>query len=158
MAILFFPNWGNLQHYKTRLAPWVKLYTATLQHPKYRALPLAARGLLADLSRLAVETGNAIPDDPAWLSYKLGTKTPLAPLLADLLAGGHLESASTSASASLISQVVSSNQAFSHISPLRRGESESSLRANGKAKTAKPEIVPRKVHPAIQERLKRGGK
>ena len=153
MAILYIPDWDRLQHYKTRLAPWVKLYTSTLQSPKYRALGMAERGLLADLWRLAVETGNAIPDDPAWLAYKLGTDgSMLAPMLDALLADQHIVRASDPASVPLPSPVVlSARQSLSE-----SGDGDALARSNGKR--PQPEAPkPRNVHPAVAARMKARG-
>lgn len=41
------PHWDRFQHYKDRVPPWIKLYTAELAHnPEYARLTAAQRGLL----------------------------------------------------------------------------------------------------------------
>jgi hypothetical protein len=120
MLVLVIPGWADLQHYKTRSAPWVKLYVKTLREPRYRALSASQRGLLADLWRLAVETENKTPADCGWLAHKLGITEPIQPMLDVLLAGRHIVSASIGASGAL---TLSSEYEVQSLSP-SRGESE----------------------------------
>lgn len=150
MAILSVPNWSQLQHYKTRSAPWLKMYTATLRHPKYRVLTLGERGLLADLWRLAVETDNAIPDDQAWLALKLGTTDTLAPMIAHLLAQGHIVDASMSASTPLplVVGTVSTSDSQER-GEFERGEGDRAAH-EGNGRKPQPEAPrPRNVHPSV---------
>lgn len=91
MHVLRIPDWGKLQHYKTRSAPWVKSYRTDLMHETdagrgYLGLCLAARGLLSDLQRLAVETANATPLDLNYIRWKLNIQEEIHGLLDDLLA------------------------------------------------------------------------
>jgi hypothetical protein len=43
------PNWSRFQHYRTREAPWIKVYGALLHKPEYLDLSLTDRGLLHGL-------------------------------------------------------------------------------------------------------------
>lgn len=101
--IIRIVNWGALQHYKTRSAPWVKSYRKDLlpetgEGKSYLALGLAARGLLSCLERLAVETGNATLLDQGWLGWRLQTDEKLGPLLDELLANRRIELAESAIS------------------------------------------------------------
>ena len=76
VKVIRVADWDTLQHYKKRGAPWCKLYRRDLELPRYRALPFDARGLLADLYRMAVETDNLIPLAPEVLAFQLGVTEP----------------------------------------------------------------------------------
>lgn len=86
MKVILIPNWDTLQHYKTRGAPWCKSYRNTLDQPGYRRLPFAARGLLADLWRLAIETTNCTPYSAEWLAFRLSGDANEITVLVELLA------------------------------------------------------------------------
>jgi hypothetical protein len=117
VRIIRITNWGTLQHYKTRSAPWVKSYRTDLmpetpEGAAYLPLSMAARGLLSDLKRLAVGEGNAMLCDPEWIAFKLRATEPLAPLLDELLARGLIEVAESAIGPAIkVASVVASKTA-----------------------------------------------
>lgn len=55
-------NWGEFQHYKNRLPPWVKLHKTLLDDRDYQRLPVASRALAPMLWLLASESEDGVFD------------------------------------------------------------------------------------------------
>lgn len=65
-------NWAELQHYKERCPPWVKLHKKLLDNFEFQCLPVASRALAPMLWLLASEHHNGVIDaNPAKLSFRL---------------------------------------------------------------------------------------
>lgn len=65
-------NWAELQHYKERCPPWVKLHKKLLDNFEFHSLPVASRALAPMLWLLASEHHNGVLDaSPAKLSFRL---------------------------------------------------------------------------------------
>jgi hypothetical protein len=71
--VLIVPNnWAELQHYKERCPPWVKLHKKLLDNFEFQSLPVASRALAPMLWLLASEHHNGVLDaSPQKLSFRL---------------------------------------------------------------------------------------
>jgi hypothetical protein len=63
----------RFQHYRTRGAPWIKLYATLLSDPEFLQLPEAAQAQLMKLWLLASQLGHPLPNRPRLLAGKIGT-------------------------------------------------------------------------------------
>ena len=70
-------NWDELQHYKHRDPPWVKLYRKLLGNYAWCGLPDAAKGHLVGLWLLAGRNDNKIPADLDWIAQQIGAREPV---------------------------------------------------------------------------------
>ena len=78
-------NLEKYQHYKHRNPPWVKLYREVWTDYTLRQLTVSERLLFLGLCSLGMELGNQIPNDPSYLSARLGfaiTQAMISHLLA----------------------------------------------------------------------------
>jgi hypothetical protein len=146
-------NWKKFQHYKDRQPPWIKLYTALLDDPKFLALPDAAKGQLCALFLLAAKRGNLLPDKPSTLRVLIGCTGRL--YLPELLAGGWIEHASSDASA--LASTGASAVADSDASPLRARSREGEGEAETKPEKEKTPTNAREVFFAAVPEKKRIG-
>jgi len=65
-------NWGELQHYKDRAPPWIKLHRKLLDNFEYQSLPIASRALAPMLWLLASEHDRGeIDAAPKKLAFRL---------------------------------------------------------------------------------------
>ncbi len=60
-------NWQELQHYKDRNPPWIKLHVALLSDYRFRCLPDEAKLLLILLWLLKSRQEGDIPADPTYI-------------------------------------------------------------------------------------------
>jgi|TARA_Y100000310_G_scaffold333702_1_gene411779 hypothetical protein len=76
-------NWDNLQHYKDRNPPWIKLHNSLLDDYDFSCLPDASKAHLIAIMMLASRTENKLPDNPEWLKSKIGatSKVNILPLI-----------------------------------------------------------------------------
>jgi hypothetical protein len=80
-------NWGDLQHYKDRNPPWIKLHKKLLDNFDFQSLPVASRALAPMLWLLASEHENGVIDAaPEKLAFRLrmgesAAKDALKPLI-----------------------------------------------------------------------------
>lgn len=80
-------NWAELQHYKDRSPPWIKLHKKLLDNYEFQSLPVASRALAPMLWLLASEHENGVIDaSPQKLSFRLrmtesSAKDALKPLI-----------------------------------------------------------------------------
>jgi hypothetical protein len=80
-------NWGELQHYKDRNPPWIKLHKKLLDNFDFQSLPVASRALAPMLWLLASEHENGVIDAaPEKLAFRLrmgesAAKDALKPLI-----------------------------------------------------------------------------
>lgn len=65
-------NWAELQHYKDRNPPWIKLHKKLLDNFDFQSLPVASRALAPMLWLLASEHENGVIDAlPEKLAFRL---------------------------------------------------------------------------------------
>lgn len=80
-------NWAELQHYKERCPPWVKLHKKLLDNFEFQSLPVASRALAPMLWLLASEHQTGVFDaSPEKLAFRLrmsesAAKDALKPLI-----------------------------------------------------------------------------
>lgn len=67
----------KFQHYKNRNPPWVKLHGEQLEDYYFQQLPDAVKFHALALIYLASKTGNKIPNDPEWVSARIGARDPV---------------------------------------------------------------------------------
>jgi len=72
MNFISVKNWSELQHYKDRSPPWIKLHNALLDDYAFCNLTDASKAHLLAIMMLASRTNNKIPADPDWISRKIG--------------------------------------------------------------------------------------
>jgi len=72
---LSIPNWDELQHYKDRSPPWIKLQNALLEDYKFECLPDASKAHLICIMLLASRINNCINPDPRWIARKIGANS-----------------------------------------------------------------------------------
>ena len=83
MQYLAVRDFDQLQHYKDRNPPWIKLYYALLDDPAFLALDEVHQGWLMKLLLVAGRCDNRIPNDPVYLRKVLRTdaEIDLTPLI-----------------------------------------------------------------------------
>jgi hypothetical protein len=84
-------NFEQLQHYKERDPPWIKLYHRMLDEYAFARLSDAGKWHLVGIFLLASRCGNRIAADAKWVGKKIGARTVVD--LAALEAAGFLEPA-----------------------------------------------------------------
>ena len=67
-------SFDELQHYKDRSPPWIKLYGKMLDDYDVASLPDASKWHLVAIFLLASRTGNRIPYDEIWVGNKIGAR------------------------------------------------------------------------------------
>lgn len=70
-SYLSVPNWDELQHYKDRSPPWIKLHNDLLESYEFECLPDASKAHLLCIFLLASRTNNKINPDPKWIARKI---------------------------------------------------------------------------------------
>jgi len=65
-------NWEQLQHYKDRSPPWIKLHRELLRDYEFSCLQDASKLHLMLIWLLASQLDNKIPNDPAWIQRQIG--------------------------------------------------------------------------------------
>jgi hypothetical protein len=92
-------NWTDLQHYKRRSPPWVKLHKRLLDDFEFQNLPLASKALAPMLWLLASEDGQGwIDAQAAKISFRLRiSEEELEAAIRPLLAAGFFEEEDASA-------------------------------------------------------------
>jgi hypothetical protein len=74
LTYLRVKNWEKFQHYHQRDAKWIKLYTGLLEDYEFLQLEPLQRHDLIMIWLLAQRLGNKIPNDPAYIASKIGSK------------------------------------------------------------------------------------
>lgn len=74
MTHLEIKDWEKHQHYKNKGVPWIKLYAKLLDDDSFMALSEVTQAQLVKLWVLASRMGNPLPNRPAFLAGKIGTK------------------------------------------------------------------------------------
>lgn len=65
-------KWGEFQHYKNRVPPWIKLHRSWLDDFDFQCLPLASKALAPCIWLLASEsTEGVVRVDIAYLAFRL---------------------------------------------------------------------------------------
>lgn len=72
---LSVPNWDEMQHYKDRSPPWIKLQNELLENYEFECLHDASKAHLLCIWLLASRTGNKINPDPKWIARKIGANS-----------------------------------------------------------------------------------
>jgi len=72
---LSIPNWDEMQHYKDRSPPWIKLQNELLENYEFERLHDASKAHLLCIWLLASRTGNKINPDPKWIGRKIGANS-----------------------------------------------------------------------------------
>lgn len=75
MKILKVANWKELQHYKDRNPPWIKLYKRLLRKRQFYDLPETTRSHLLCIWLMAAEHDNEIEYDPGWIKEEIHAKS-----------------------------------------------------------------------------------
>jgi len=65
-------NWEELQHYKDRSPPWIKMHSIMLESYEFECLPDASKAHLLCIMLLASRTNNKIKADIRWIKRKIG--------------------------------------------------------------------------------------
>lgn len=69
------PNWEELQHYKDRTPPWIKLHNSILETYEFELLPDNSKAHLLCIMLLASRTNNKIKADPRYIARRIGATT-----------------------------------------------------------------------------------
>lgn len=77
MEYIQIKNWEELQHYKDRTPPWIKLYNHLLDDFEFSCLPDASKAHLLSIWLLASRTGNKIPNNAKWIGNKINATEPV---------------------------------------------------------------------------------
>lgn len=77
MRYLSIKNLEKHQHYKDRRPPWIKLHAEVLDDYEFLCLQDASKAHLMLLWLLASKMDNRIPNDPVFLTEKLGATSPI---------------------------------------------------------------------------------
>jgi hypothetical protein len=95
-------NWAELQHYKDRSPPWIKLHKKLLDNYDFQCLPVASRALAPMLWLLASEHENGeIDAEPKKLAFRLRmTEQEAAEALQPLITTGFFSECKRAASKS----------------------------------------------------------
>ena len=88
-AFLSVPNWNDMQHYKDRAPPWIKLHNELLENYDFECLQDASKAHLICIWLLASRTNNKINADPKWIQRKIGAKSKVD--IDELIDHGFLE-------------------------------------------------------------------
>lgn len=72
---LSVPNWDEMQHYKDRTPPWIKLQNELLENYEFECLPDASKAHLLCIWLLASRTNNKMNPDPRWIGRKIGANS-----------------------------------------------------------------------------------
>ena len=140
-------NLERYQHYKTRQAPWIKLYHTILDDPAFLSLDEISQGRYFKLLLLAHHTDNAILDDPVYLQKSLRLTSP--PDLTPLKEAGFLLSARyygasvplAKCSLSPLSLTLSSLSPSEEGKECEKGEGSQPRKSNGRASVLSPEFA-----------------
>ena len=65
-------NWEEMQHYKDRSPPWIKMHSEMLESYEFECLPDASKAHLLCIMLLASRTNNKIQADQNWIKRKIG--------------------------------------------------------------------------------------
>lgn len=76
-GFLVVVDWADLQHYKDRSPPWIKLHSAMLESYEFSQLTDAQKGQLLCIHMLASRMSNRIPNDASWIASKIGASEPI---------------------------------------------------------------------------------
>ena len=82
-------NWSQLQHYKERTAPWIKLYRELIDSQMWIMSSDASKLLAICLMMLALRTDNKIPANPEYI--KRYAHLEVTPDFSELLNYGFIE-------------------------------------------------------------------
>jgi hypothetical protein len=88
MIFFSIPDWDDLQHYKDRSPPWIKLHNKLLDDYNFSCLQDASKAHLMCIYMLASRTENKLPYDTDWITNKIGAKTKVD--LKELLDAGFI--------------------------------------------------------------------
>jgi hypothetical protein len=75
LRILSIARWSEMQHYKHRNPPWIKLHAELLDRPEFRALSSCDVGTYCKLLLIAARNGNRIAFDARWLRRRYGVSS-----------------------------------------------------------------------------------
>ena len=70
-------DWKNLQHYKDRKPPWIKLYNAWLSDAHFSSLYDHAKAHLCMIWMLSSMNDNLLPADPLWIAAMIRATEPV---------------------------------------------------------------------------------
>lgn len=70
-------NFTELQHYRDRSPPWIKLYNKTLDNYELGQLPDASKAHLFAIWLLASRYNNQIPADAQWVAKRINATSPV---------------------------------------------------------------------------------
>lgn len=84
---LYVKNWDELQHYKSRNPPWIKLYRRLMTDGRFHLLTEAEQWQLVRIWLVSAEEhpGGYVPNDENWLRRMTGSlkAIPVAKLIKD---------------------------------------------------------------------------
>lgn len=134
---LYVKNFGELQHYKKRNPPWIKLYRALMTDGKFHQLSEIEQWQLVRIWLVSAEEhpGGWVPNDESWLRRMTGSLRAVP--IAKLVDAGWLIPQTASAYASALASTELANESKNRVdvAPQRfRGSEtykEPSLPSNG---------------------------
>jgi len=74
---LSIPNWDDIQHYKDRSPPWIKLHNKLLENYEFECLQDASKAHLICIWLLASRTNNKIKADAKWIARRICANEPV---------------------------------------------------------------------------------
>ena len=144
-------NWDELQHYKDRAPPWIKLYNHLLDDYEFACLQDASKLHLVLIWLLASRNNNRLPFNARWIKQRIGVDGDVD--LNELAAMGFIE-VDHSKDAALQSQEHNASTVLADCKQVatteeRRGEREE-RREEGEQKNVSPPALSPKVDHAIE--------
>lgn len=82
-------NWSELQHYKDRAPPWIKLYNHLLDDYEFSCLQDASKLHLMLIWLLASRNNNKLPFNEKWIQQRIGVDSKVD--LSEILEAGFIE-------------------------------------------------------------------
>ena len=77
MQFFKIKNWNEIQHYRDRTPPWIKLYNHLLDDYEFACLQDASKLHLMLIWLLASRNSNRLPFTDMWITQRIGVLTPV---------------------------------------------------------------------------------
>jgi hypothetical protein len=156
-------NWQDLQHYKDRSPPWIKLHRSVIDDYQFSCLPDGLKAALMLLWLYASQNDGRIPHNPKFLARKLCLSREVD--LARLVRGGFLvpEQDTEDAEALPAPRYQAAGTVLREVqeparpgeeSRKRKEEEESRAVARGRAVPRPPDFLPSKEHVELADQLR----
>lgn len=143
-------DWDELQHYKDRAPPWIKLYNHLLDDYEFACLQDASKLHLLLIWLLASRNSNHLPFNEKWIKQRIGVESKVD--LKELLEAGFIElEPSNNAAHQLTEQVASKPLADGkHDATTEERERERESRAEGEGEGEQKNILSNEVSPVSE--------